>query len=105
MLCAVQDGVVGTEGETISAGNDKTTTLPLLTGREINIGHNRVRYFREGTLADMHPALISHVGKRVRVLRGHQLRSHFAPGVGIRNDGLCVSPELNDGGEITKSRG
>ncbi|KAK4156032.1 hypothetical protein C8A00DRAFT_31082 [Chaetomidium leptoderma] len=86
MTCARLYGVVGAEPETTSKGDDKTPTLPLLTGREINAGHNRVRYLREGSLADMHPAL--QTGKHVRVLRGHLLRSHFAPAAGIRNDGL-----------------
>jgi hypothetical protein len=90
ITCARLDGIVGTERETTSRGDDHTPTLPLLTGREMNIGHSRVRYFREGTLANMHPLLMSQTDKHIRVLRGHQLRSHFAPVVGIRNDGLWV---------------
>ena len=90
MVCARHDGVVGTEEETTSRGDDNIATLPLLTGREINTGHGKAKYFREGTLADMHPALITQTGKHVRVLRGHLLRSHFAPSVGIQNDGLYV---------------
>jgi hypothetical protein len=82
------DGIAGTEREAVSKGKDKTTTLPLLTGREVSIGHNKVRYFREGSLSDMHPALISQTGKQIRVLRGSCLRSEFAPAAGIRNDGL-----------------
>ena len=88
MTCARLDGIVGTERETTSRGDDHTPTLPLLTGREMSIGHSRVRYFREGTLANMHPLLMSLTDRHIRVLRGHQLRSHFAPVAGIRNDGL-----------------
>ncbi|KAK4106857.1 hypothetical protein N658DRAFT_32878 [Parathielavia hyrcaniae] len=88
ITCAYLDGVVATEYETTSKGHDGVFTLPLLTGREVSIGSNRVRYFREGTLADMHPALIPQTGKHVRVLRGHLLHSHLAPAAGIRNDGL-----------------
>jgi hypothetical protein len=90
MTCARLDGVVGTERETTSQGDDGVPTLTLLIGREVNTGHNRVRYTREGTLAGMHPALIPQTGKHVRVLRGHLLHSHFAPAAGIRNDGLYV---------------
>lgn len=90
LACALRDGVVGTERETTSTGVDGITTLPLLTGKEIDMGHGKVRYLAEGVLPGMHPALVGHVGKQVRVLRGHQLRSHFAPAVGIRNDGLYV---------------
>lgn len=91
MACARLDGVVRTEHETASRGDDSVPTLPLLTGRETITDHGKAKYFREGTLADMHPALITQTGKHVRVLRGHLLRSHFAPSVGIRNDGLYVS--------------
>jgi len=82
--------VVGTERETTSTGVDGITTLPLLTGKEIDMGHGKVRCLAEGVLPGMHPALVGRIGKQVRVLRGHQLRSHFAPAVGIRNDGLYV---------------
>ncbi|KAK4143614.1 uncharacterized protein C8A04DRAFT_28605 [Dichotomopilus funicola] len=92
--CAHLDGVVSTAHETtISTATDDIPTLPLLTGREIHAGHlhHRVRYLREATsttLSQLHPALIPHPGRHVRVLRGYQLRSPFAPAVGIRNDGL-----------------
>ncbi|KAL2136336.1 hypothetical protein VTI74DRAFT_4370 [Chaetomium olivicolor] len=88
LTCAHLDGVIGTDCETTSRGDDRVPTLPLLSGREIHTGYGRVRYLREGTMADMHPALIPQTGKHVRVLRGNLLRSVFAPLAGIRNDGL-----------------
>ncbi len=88
LACALRDGGVRTERETTSTGEDGITTLPLMTGKEIDMGHGKVQYLVGGTLPGMHPTLITHIGKQVRVLRGHQLRSRFAPTVGIRNDGL-----------------
>ncbi|KAL2256793.1 hypothetical protein VTK26DRAFT_1111 [Humicola hyalothermophila] len=89
MTCAVVDGLVWTEQERPGRGRDKVLTIPLLTGKEISTGVDKVRYFREGPLlSDVHPALISQTGKPVRVLRGSGLRSEFAPTVGVRNDGL-----------------
>ncbi|KAL2188940.1 hypothetical protein L209DRAFT_752092 [Thermothelomyces heterothallicus CBS 203.75] len=68
--------------------------LPLLAGKEISAGHGRVRYIREGALADgVHVNIALGKGKYVCVLRGEQLRSHLAPAVGIRHDGLCVNPQ------------
>ncbi|KAJ4292248.1 hypothetical protein N0V88_005879 [Collariella sp. IMI 366227] len=88
LSCALQDGVVATDRETTSKGDDKVPTVPLLTGKELHIGLSKVRYFREGPLSEMHLALISLTGKPVRVLRGHLLDSVFAPSAGIRNDGI-----------------
>lgn len=88
ITCAFLDGVVSTDEEKTSLGRDTVMTVPFLTGRELRADCNRVRYIREGTLADMHPGLLSFTGQRVRVLRGNLLHSDFAPTAGVRNDGL-----------------
>lgn len=48
----------------------------------------QVRYIREGTMADMCLPLMTHVGGRVRIIRGSLLNSIFAPKAGVRYDGL-----------------
>jgi len=61
----------------------------LLTGKEDIVKNGEVaNYTREGTLADMHPALLSQTGKQIRILRGFQLKSSYAPSAGVRYDGL-----------------
>ncbi|KAK4662046.1 uncharacterized protein QC763_710130 [Podospora pseudopauciseta] len=71
-------------------GRYNVYTLPLLSGREEDIGGhgNRSKYVRTGGLKEMHVKLITLVGKEVRVLRGYLLRSGIAPGVGVRFDGI-----------------
>nr|CDP32529.1 Putative protein of unknown function [Podospora anserina S mat+] len=90
MACARRDGMVGTEEERVSQGRYNVYTLPLLSGREEDIGGhgNRSKYVRTGGLKEMHVKLITLVGKEVRVLRGYLLRSGIAPGVGVRFDGI-----------------
>ncbi|KAI0866752.1 hypothetical protein F4860DRAFT_1557 [Xylaria cubensis] len=62
--------------------------LPLLTGSEEVIRYNTVRYVHEGRT--LHVPLISQVGRKIRIIRGHKLKSVFAPEAGIRYDGLYV---------------
>ncbi|KAK0669692.1 hypothetical protein QBC41DRAFT_105860 [Cercophora samala] len=90
MACARRDGMVGTEEERVSKGRYNVFTLPLLSGREEDIGGhgNRSRYVRTGGLREMHVELLGLVGKQVRVLRGYLLRSGIAPAVGVRFDGI-----------------
>ena len=88
MACVHRDGLVTSENEMPTQGQYGITTLPLLTGLEQQLDGCRVRYIREGTLADMHNTLLKQTGKEVRVLRGYQLTSVFAPLAGIRYDGM-----------------
>ncbi|KAK4639639.1 hypothetical protein QC761_710130 [Podospora bellae-mahoneyi] len=71
-------------------GRYNVYTLPLLSGREEDIGGhgNKSKYVRTGGLKEMHVKLITLVGKEVRVLRGYLLQSGIAPGVGVRFDGI-----------------
>ncbi|KAI2631005.1 hypothetical protein GGR54DRAFT_181281 [Hypoxylon sp. NC1633] len=88
LTCAERDGMVASSLETPTRGRYGITTLPLLTGWEEMIRPNMYRYVREGKAADMHIALISQVGRQIRVLRGYLLKSVLAPQAGVRYDGL-----------------
>ena len=62
-----------------------------MTGREeIQSSTGRVQYTRESKLEDAPVSLISQVGSKIRILRGHRLKSPLAPSCGIRYDGLYV---------------
>lgn len=82
--------MVGTKQEESSKGPYDVLALPLLTGQEEMIDAYTVKYVREGEIGDMLVHLISQVGFRIRIFRGHELRSIFAPQAGVRYDGLYV---------------
>ncbi|KAI8625279.1 PUA-like domain-containing protein [Xylariaceae sp. FL1651] len=88
ITCAERDGIVTSSLETPTKGRYGIAALPLLTGSEELIRHNTVKYVREGRSSDMHIALISQVGRQIRILRGYKLKSIFAPEAGLRYDGL-----------------
>ncbi|KAI0023196.1 hypothetical protein F4780DRAFT_101265 [Xylariomycetidae sp. FL0641] len=88
ITCAERDGIVRSSKEQSTKGLYGITALPLLTGEEEQIGENTFRYVREGPSSDMHIALISQVGRQIRILRGYRLKSLLAPKAGIRYDGL-----------------
>lgn len=89
LACAYRDGIVGTVVESPTKGKYGVAALPLMTGREeINWPGGTVKYTREGRISDMHVSLLSQVGSRLRILRGHCLKSTQAPKGGVRYDGL-----------------
>ncbi|KAI1106275.1 PUA-like domain-containing protein [Jackrogersella minutella] len=88
ITCAERDGIVASSFERPTKGRYGITTLPLMTGQEEMMRPNTYKYVREGEAADMHIALISQVGREVRVLRGYRLKSILAPQAGVRYDGL-----------------
>ncbi|KAK0711669.1 PUA-like domain-containing protein [Lasiosphaeris hirsuta] len=89
MACAHRDGIVGSELEKPTTGRYDNSALPLLTGREEQVGEGRVKYHRQGRLlSDMHVSLLCHTGRNIRILRGYRLRSSYAPRAGVRYDGL-----------------
>ncbi|KAI0145708.1 hypothetical protein F4776DRAFT_607617 [Hypoxylon sp. NC0597] len=88
ITCAERDGIVASSFEMPTKGRYGINSLPLLTGQEEMIRQNTYKYIREGGAADMHIALISQVGRQIRVLRGYRLKSIFAPQAGVRYDGL-----------------
>ncbi|KFH49037.1 hypothetical protein ACRE_002260 [Hapsidospora chrysogenum ATCC 11550] len=88
LACAHRDGILCSSRDVLSKGEYDIPTLPLLDGAEVgNWPDAGIKYTRKGTMADMWIPLLTHVGKRVRVLRGHLLESPFAPKVGVRYDG------------------
>ncbi|KAI0383122.1 hypothetical protein F5Y04DRAFT_270178 [Hypomontagnella monticulosa] len=90
IACAERDGMVASSLEKPSTGRygRTITVLPLLTGREELVRTDTYKYVREGRAADTHIALISQVGRQIRVLRGYRLKSILAPEAGVRYDGL-----------------
>ncbi|KAI1484667.1 hypothetical protein F5X96DRAFT_692190 [Biscogniauxia mediterranea] len=88
ITCAERDGIVASSLEMPTKGRYGITALPLLMGQEELIRHNTVKYIREGRSSDMHIALISQVGRQIRILRGYRLKSILAPEAGVRYDGL-----------------
>ncbi|CAH0049222.1 unnamed protein product [Clonostachys solani] len=88
LACAQRDGIVCCSSESVSKGRYGIVTVPLLTGTEIvQWPAGTAKYVREGTMRDMCVALISQVGTKIRILRGHLLKSPFAPKAGVRYDG------------------
>lgn len=88
ITCAERDGIVASSSEKITKGRYGIPALPLLSGREELGAGKTLQYIQEGTARNMHVSLISQVGRQVRVLRGHGLKSIFAPQAGLRYDGL-----------------
>ncbi|KAI1212932.1 PUA-like domain-containing protein [Annulohypoxylon truncatum] len=88
ITCAERDGIVASSFEIPTKGRYGITTLPLMTGQEEMMRPNTYKYVREGRAPDMHIALISQVGRQIRVLRGYRLKSILAPQAGVRYDGL-----------------
>ncbi|KAI1844055.1 hypothetical protein JX266_009728 [Neoarthrinium moseri] len=91
IVCAQRDGIVACPSEQPTSGQYGITALPLLTGQEEIVqknGMDLVKYIRKGRSSDMHIALISQVGQKIRILRGHKLKSIYAPRAGVRYDGL-----------------
>ncbi|KAI5465652.1 PUA-like domain-containing protein [Mariannaea sp. PMI_226] len=89
LACAYRDSIVGSVIETSTKGKYGIAALPLMTGREdVNLSEGIVTYIREGKISDIHLSLISRVGSKIRILRGHKLQSPLAPKAGVRYDGL-----------------
>ncbi|UNI14242.1 hypothetical protein JDV02_000891 [Purpureocillium takamizusanense] len=85
------DGIVDSTVERVTKGPQGVTALPLLSGSErLCSPFGSVKYAREGKLSEMHLCLISQVGKQIRILRGHRLRSPLAPRAGVRYDGWYI---------------
>lgn len=89
LACAARDGVVGATHETPTKGRYGFAALPLMSGNEaIDCDKDLIRYTRDSILSDAPISLISQVGAKTRLLRGHCLKSPFAPKSGVRYDGL-----------------
>ncbi|EJT78821.1 hypothetical protein GGTG_03917 [Gaeumannomyces tritici R3-111a-1] len=89
IVCAHRDGIAGSARQVPARGRNGVVALPLLSGREEVLENGRSIYIRESSLvADMHVSLMTKVGQRIKILRGSQLRSIYAPSGGLRYDGL-----------------
>jgi hypothetical protein len=89
IVCAHRDGVVGTTSQAPMKGQDGIAALPLLSGREEVMENGQSVYIRESSrVSDTHISLMTQVGQQIRILRGCQLRSIYAPSGGLRYDGL-----------------
>jgi hypothetical protein len=80
------DRVVKSLDEVVTPGkNSVFWVLPMLTGTEEDgptVG--TYKFMREGPERDMHNVLMVAASKKIRVLRGHTLKSNYAPTAGIR---------------------
>ena len=88
MYCALRDGVVGSVDHPLTKASWGVAALALLTGEEVDgptLG--MVEYTRVGTAKDMMYGLLG-CRRSIRVLRGSNLKSKYAPKAGVRYDGL-----------------
>ncbi|KAF4637625.1 hypothetical protein G7Y89_g447 [Cudoniella acicularis] len=88
--CAFRDGIIGNPIRGVTEGNSKViTALALLKGTEQDGEQpDTYVYTLEGPAEDMLFSLLTQHGRPIRLLRGHQLKSKYAPAGGIRYDGL-----------------
>lgn len=89
MAYMFRDGVVKGLEEVVYPGPyGLSWVLPMFTGTEEDDPMTGMyRFIREGMEKDMHTKLMMSAGKRVKILRGHTLKSKYAPTHGIRYDG------------------
>ncbi|KUI54443.1 hypothetical protein VP1G_01721 [Cytospora mali] len=87
---ARRDGIVGSSVERLTTGRFGIAALPLLTGWEEELPDGKIEYIRRGGQHDMHYGLLTHVGRKTKVIRGYRLKSAYAPQAGIRYDGLYI---------------
>jgi hypothetical protein len=89
IACAFRDGIVGGTDEKATKGPYNVTALPLLTGEEVEGPTlNMYEYTKRGTSKEMPFSILGNRGGPIRILRGHALKSKFAPKIGVRYDGL-----------------
>jgi hypothetical protein len=93
MVCAYRDGIIANPMESLTKGTYGVTALALLSGTELKgPALNMYKYTKEGSFKEMHSTLmLLNRGRPIRILRGFELKSKFAPKVGLRYDGLQVS--------------
>ncbi|KAH9205779.1 hypothetical protein DL95DRAFT_397359, partial [Leptodontidium sp. 2 PMI_412] len=90
--CALRDGAVGSADKMLTTGMSGVVALALLTGEEINGPTlNLFEYTKISQRMDELMKLVAcNRGRSIRVLRGSNLKSKYAPKAGIRYDGLHV---------------
>ncbi|PBP24156.1 hypothetical protein BUE80_DR004906 [Diplocarpon rosae] len=97
LYCAYRDGAVGTVDSTLTKGRaGNVVALALLTGQEVNGPTlNLIEYSKFGKKEDMFFALIT-CRDPIRILRGSNLRSKYAPAAGLRFRVKLFSHKLLD---------
>jgi len=79
--------VVNSSEEIITVLGSGVIVLPMLTGdEEEDLERKESTFIKEGTLKQIHVRLMRCKGP-IKVLRGHLLKSKYAPIAGIRYDG------------------
>ena len=90
LACLRRDGVINSSREIVTI-RPGAIILPLLSGTEYPGREPRTYiYKKEGQVRSLHVALMAPGGRKVKVFRGHTLKSKFAPAAGIRYDGEYV---------------
>ncbi|KAK0099966.1 hypothetical protein ONS95_013212 [Cadophora gregata] len=90
MHCALRDGAVGSVDKMLTMGKSGVVALALLAGEEVTgptlnlfeytkIGHN---------MDELMKLMACNRGRPIRLLRGSNLKSKYAPSAGVRYDGL-----------------
>lgn len=89
VACAHRDGILCSSKDALSKSEYDIPALPLLTGSEfVQWPGAEVKYVKESnTMIDMYIPLLTLVGNKIRILRGHLLQSPFSPFAGVRYDG------------------
>ncbi|KAL2068255.1 hypothetical protein VTL71DRAFT_16353 [Oculimacula yallundae] len=92
MHCALRDGVVGSVDKMLTMGKSEIVALALLEGEETNGPiPNLYEYTKiSQKVGELMKLVTCNRGSPIRVLRGSNLMSKFAPRAGIRYDGLHV---------------
>lgn len=93
---AHRDGILDSEEERATVIRHKACTIPLLSGEEKVINKYKTIYkIISPTKSPLTWQVLSQVGKEVRILRSHTLRSCISPIVGIRYDGVYKLSEYS----------
>ncbi|RDL32108.1 uncharacterized protein BP5553_09510 [Venustampulla echinocandica] len=88
--CAARDGMVGNPANIATEESPgEVTALALLTGTEVDGSTpGTYEYTLESPAQDINFSMLTQGGRPIRLLRGHLLKSKYAPAAGIRFDGL-----------------
>jgi hypothetical protein len=90
MDCAYRDGIVADATNTLTTGPYGVTALALVSGTEVEGPRlGTYGYTKEGSYREMHTVLMMAKKEHpIRILRGYELNSKYAPKFGLRYDGL-----------------
>ncbi|EPE30199.1 hypothetical protein GLAREA_12922 [Glarea lozoyensis ATCC 20868] len=97
MYCAFRDGIVGDpHRQATQVPGGAVTALALLRGVEIDgVEPDTYEYTVKINAKEMMASLLGQRGRPVRLLRGWELESKYAPEAGLRYDGLYMVTSYN----------